>query len=288
MRSYRLGNDIGIRWRIFKGSGINEAPFDLTGGNITLSIIDKHKRSVILPHSVDGNIVQAVFYGKDQKYTGPYKVVLELNKGEEGMSTLDKCDAFELVDCSCQATGGSSSGRISFEILELRGSFGTYDGIVDSELSDTSANPVENKAIAKELEKKVDNENGKGLSSNDFSDELKRKLEGIDGTITKEKVESVLTGEITSHNHASQLAKLLEDYVRKVEGKDLSSNDFTDALKRKLDGLSNYDDTQVVKAISDISAALNKLAETSKTHVTADEMNTAILKAITQTLNTEV
>ena len=70
-----------------------------------------------------------------------------------------------------------------------------------------------------------------------------------DYQLTKEKVEGVLTGEITSHNHASQLAEALTGYVQKVAGKDLSTNDFTDLLKQKLEGLQNYDDTALQEAV---------------------------------------
>lgn len=47
---------------------------------------------------------------------------------------------------------------------------------IDSALNSTSANPVENKVIYEALDDKVDKEIGKGLSSNDFTDELKDKL----------------------------------------------------------------------------------------------------------------
>ena len=42
-----------------------------------------------------------------------------------------------------------------------------------------------------------------------------------------------------------------ETVVRKVEGKGLSSNDFTDAQVTKLAGLENYDDTELVQSITD-------------------------------------
>lgn len=49
--------------------------------------------------------------------------------------------------------------------------------ITDDHLSNTSTNPVQNKVITEVLNNKVNKENGKGLSSNDFTDELKNKLE---------------------------------------------------------------------------------------------------------------
>lgn len=50
---------------------------------------------------------------------------------------------------------------------------------VDSSLSSTSTNPVQNKAIKTALDGKVDKASGKGLSTNDFTTALKSKLEGL-------------------------------------------------------------------------------------------------------------
>ena len=51
--------------------------------------------------------------------------------------------------------------------------------IIDSALSATSTHPVENKVITKELANKVNKEEGKVLSSNDFTDNNKTKLDSI-------------------------------------------------------------------------------------------------------------
>lgn len=52
--------------------------------------------------------------------------------------------------------------------------------------------------------------------------------------LTKGKVEAVLTGDITSHNHATQLTSSLANYVIKETGKGLSTNDYTDEEKEKV------------------------------------------------------
>lgn len=49
----------------------------------------------------------------------------------------------------------------------------------DNELSSTSLNPVQNKVIYKLLEGKVDKIDGKGLSTNDFTNDYKSKLDSI-------------------------------------------------------------------------------------------------------------
>lgn len=51
---------------------------------------------------------------------------------------------------------------------------------VDTELSTTSENPVQNKVITTELNKKVDAVSGKGLSTEDFTSVEKAKLSGIE------------------------------------------------------------------------------------------------------------
>lgn len=84
-----------------------------------------------------------------------------------------------------------------------------------------------------------------------------------DYELTKEKVENVLTGDISTHNHASQLAVALAEYVKKVAGKDLSTNDFTDELKSKLEGLQNYDDAAIQAAVAAINNRIDTLVGTS-------------------------
>lgn len=44
----------------------------------------------------------------------------------------------------------------------------------------------------------------------------------------------------------------LETKQGKEEGKGLSTNDFTDELKQKLEGIDNYDDTQIREDISEL------------------------------------
>ncbi len=55
------------------------------------------------------------------------------------------------------------------------------------------------------------------------------------------------------------LASALDDKVDKVNGKQLSTEDFTSALKGKLEGLSNYDDTELSEALSTLRGDFDKL-----------------------------
>lgn len=51
----------------------------------------------------------------------------------------------------------------------------------------------------------------------------------------------------------------LNGKVDKVEGKQLSTEDFTTLLKQKLEGLSNYDDTEIQEAVSKLRTDLDTL-----------------------------
>lgn len=105
-----------------------------------------------------------------------------------------------------------------------------------------------------------------------------------DYELTKGKVENVLIGDITTHNHAVQLAEALASYVQTVAGKQLSSEDFTTLLKNKLEGLSNYNDAAVIASIVAVGQRIDALvgASASEAIDTFKEIE-AFLQGITDT-----
>ena len=96
------------------------------------------------------------------------------------------------------------------------------------------------------FDKKVDKEEGKGLSANDFTNEHKQKLEELQTKM--QQVETTLSVDDTDFDTLQEIATqvksnknletLLTGKVNKEEGKGLSSNDFTNELKQKLEGIS--------------------------------------------------
>ena len=82
--------------------------------------------------------------------------------------------------------------------------------------------------LATELERKVNKDANKGLSSNDFSNEHKNKLEGLQQVDTSGLLQK---GAYTGN--ASSLKADIDKKVDKVAGKGLSSNDYTNEEKRK-------------------------------------------------------
>ena len=69
---------------------------------------------------------------------------------------------------------------------------------VENSFSDVSTNPVQNKVIKAALDDKVDKVEGKQLSTEDFTTELKTKLDGIDPGATKITVDEELSSTSTN------------------------------------------------------------------------------------------
>ena len=118
---------------------------------------------------------------------------------------------------------------------------------------------------------KIDKVNGKGLSTEDYTTAEKSKLASlsnyddseirslIGNTYTKSEVdakidEAVAGGEVDLSNYYTKSEVDTKDNTKvdKVEGKQLSTNDFTTALKTKLEGLTNYDDSDIRTSITNI------------------------------------
>lgn len=99
------------------------------------------------------------------------------------------------------------------------------------------------------LDNKVDKVSGKGLSTNDFTDAYKQQIDDNKTAIDTLNGDSSVVGSVDSKvataysNATSYTDTECAKKVDKVSGKGLSTNDFTDELKTKLDNLENYDDT---------------------------------------------
>ena len=90
MRIIRLGNDIHINWIITR-QGESE---DFTGKEISVRLYDKYNTQQSFDYTINQNVIQGVFYGKDQKTNGVYRLCLVENEGMEEMITLDYIDCF--------------------------------------------------------------------------------------------------------------------------------------------------------------------------------------------------
>lgn len=102
------------------------------------------------------------------------------------------------------------------------------------------------------LSTKVNKVEGKGLSAEDFTTALKSKLEGLhnyDDTAVRNLIKA----------HEGEVSSALSTKVDKITGKGLSAEDFTTALKNKLERLNNYDDTSLSNAVNSLQQQFNLL-----------------------------
>ena len=166
MKDKRQGNDLKVAWSIFMQDG---EPFRLEGKDVSLYLKNMFGRKELNDFVVTGNIIQWTFYGKDQKNTGKYSLELVINEGEKGMITTDKCDFVNLVSCSCKLRGGEDAPNVETESIELTSTLEYVSG--GGDYDDT--------ALWKAVDGKVDKEAGKGLSTNDYTDEDREKLAGL-------------------------------------------------------------------------------------------------------------
>lgn len=167
MDKIRLGNDIEMRWSIFTRNGDNKVPYNLEGRALTLSVVNRTGESEI-EFFAEGNIVTGVFRGRDQRILGKHGVILRENNGKDGMRTIDACDAFELVACSCEEALGSS-GTIQLFHLTFDSTIGaitgTIDPILNYEAEQAEAERKANEIIRKANEgQRIDNEKQRNVN----------------------------------------------------------------------------------------------------------------------------
>ena len=126
-------------------------------------------------------------------------------------------------------------------------------------------------AIDKKLESKVDKISGKGLSTNDFSNLYKSKLDGI----------------------SSDVDAKIETKVDKIEGMGLTSNDFTNLYKEKIDNIDSsvtFELTQIEKVqddvVHDLAALIFELKQ--KNYIEGGGIDNVIVDTIDQKTDVNV
>lgn len=125
-----------------------------------------------------------------------------------------------------------------------------------------------NDAIAKAIANKVDTVEGMGLSHEDFTTALKDKLVALPADAEPNYVKSVsdefsvsregkLAVEAIAQDKVTGLPDALAKKVDKVDGKGLSTNDFTNEAKEKLDGVEAGANQNLIEIVKLAGAALN-------------------------------
>ena len=137
--------------------------------------------------------------------------------------------------------GLSSNDYTDAEKTKLAGiAEGANKTVVDSALSTTSTNPVQNKAVNTALGNKVDKVSGKGLSTNDYTTAEKNKLAGIAAGAEVNTVDSVnsKTGAVVLT--AGDVGALPDDTVLADLTTDATHRTVTDTEKATWNAKSNF------------------------------------------------
>lgn len=195
------------------------------------------------------NVIQFTYLGKDQEHNGVYTLTLIENKGQEGMYTVDACDAFRIVPRSCVVDGGAGCGNIKVDTVRLTGDIKVP---VAGSVSGTSDyNELSNKPSI----------NGTTLK----------------GNMSLEKLGIQPTGDYATRDEIP----VLPDNIVIDPNYTHTDNNLTDILLEKINGLSNYDDTALREALTseisrakevegDLDKAIKKVASDLSTFITGD------------------
>ena len=173
--------------------------------------------------------------------------------------------------------------------------------IVLQTTGDSTANVMSQNSVTSALGGKVDVVQGKGLSTEDYTTEEKTKLSGIESQANRTII-SQNTGEsTTSVMSQNAVTASLINKVNLIQGKELSTEDYTTAEKTKLSGIaSEANKTVVVKTTGlsttdvmsqdSVTTQLNSKATTAQYTATLLAANWADVSGnapFTQTVNVQ-
>lgn len=121
----RIGNDITFTWHIYRKDGDTQVPESFTGKDVEVKLISPLQRPVTIEDiTIATGVVTFTFRGKHQVTLGNYVAILQENRGEDGMVTLDVVNAVTLVPHSYMEEDGDDGDVIEAESVELESEIG--------------------------------------------------------------------------------------------------------------------------------------------------------------------
>ncbi|MCD8093959.1 MAG: hypothetical protein LUF01_14490 [Bacteroides sp.] len=204
MKRIRIDNDIDVAVYVRRDG----APENFSGKEVALYLQVAYVKIPITEYSIVGNVIKFRYSAESQKHAGKYSLVIQV-KSADGTNTVDKCEVFELVNRSCQ-TGGTDEPNIETVSVEIgldmhvdAGGANAGSGGGTTDYSELQNKPSINKvvlegnktseelglqpqgdyitgnALAEALSGYVQAVAGKGLSTNDLTNELLNKLNAL-------------------------------------------------------------------------------------------------------------
>lgn len=200
MVNYDLGRVVGA-----DGRGIED--IDLVNNVMIITFDDGSREEMEIGLDIDlsdyvniEDVVDAITNGDTNPVTS--------NAVYNAIHNLDLEGYISAEDVADAVTDGNTNPVTSNAVYDAIHNIQVNGVTVDDELKNNSANPVQNQIITNALNNKVDKQNGKGLSTNDYTN-----------------ADKTLVGEIPNK-------------VDKISGKSLSQNDYTNADKALVDTIS--------------------------------------------------
>lgn len=126
----------------------------------------------------------------DEEIKIPVKSLVDIYTGGTTNSVVVSVDANNEITAQVRVSA-KAGNALSVETEEGKEGLYVAQATVDSALSDSSENAVQNKVVKGALDNKVDKVEGKGLSTNDFDDNAQTKLNGIETGAQVNVIESV-------------------------------------------------------------------------------------------------
>lgn len=140
----------------------------------------------------------------------------------------------------------NATNSIRYYLIQMYQCLGSLSGgsggagttiTVDAELSATSENPVQNKAVKAALDKKVDKVEGKGLSTNDYTDAEKAEVAKVSNKLDKPNsnggvlyinsfdklsIKGIASSAATSDTSELATVKIVKDYINSLDASEVS------------------------------------------------------------------
>ena len=125
----RIGNDITFTWHIYRKDGDTQVPESFTGKEVEVKLISPLQRPVAIEDvTIATGVVTFTFRGKHQVTLGNYVAILQENRGEDGMVTIDVVSAVSLVAHSYMEEDGDDGDVIEASSVELESTISAGSG----------------------------------------------------------------------------------------------------------------------------------------------------------------
>lgn len=183
------------------------------------------------------------------------------NSATAALSSETKAKASETAAATAKVSAEASQTAASTSAVEAANS--AASALASKNAAATSAtNASASETKAKASETAALTSQTSAASSADRAEEAAKRAENIAGlevVVKSDIINNLTSGGVEKVLSAEQGKILQTNKVDKVSGKALSTNDYTNAEKSKLAGLSNYNDTQVKSDITAANTAIGQL-----------------------------